>query len=242
MKLFDYKFLITLGLSLVVYFLYREVDILNKRVATLEKGDKVEKNTNKPKKLIELPPLPNNDLVEEYSNEEIEHKDNISIYSHDNLETNSNEHDSLMVESILNMVRAETPNKKTSSSSSKHSELSEPSEPSEPSEHSEILRESNVSSVSSESSVSSKSSKLSKSSNSSISAKIAEMIKSNTSDDNDDNNDIELVKNIVFSLDALNKKKLDELQDLALKYNIDINENGKKKKKAVLAQEIFNKQ
>ena len=66
-KLFDYKFLITLGLSLVVYFLYREVDILNKRVATLEKGDKVEKNTNKPKKLIELPPLPNNDLVEEYS-------------------------------------------------------------------------------------------------------------------------------------------------------------------------------
>ena len=236
MKLFDYKFLITLGLSLVVYFLYREVDILNKRVATLEKGDKVEKNTNKPKKLIELPPLPNNDLVEEYSNEEIEHKDNISIYSHDNLETNSNEHDSLMVESILNMVRAETPNKKTSSSSSKHSELSEPSE------HSEILRESNVSSVSSESSVSSKSSKLSKSSNLSISAKIAEMIKSNTSDDNDDNNDIELVKNIVFSLDALNKKKLDELQDLALKYNIDINENGKKKKKAVLAQEIFNKQ
>ena len=64
------------------------------------------------------------------------------------------------------------------------------------------------------------------------------MIKSNTSDDND----IELIKNVVFSLDALNKKKLDELQDLALKYNIDINENGKKKKKSILAQEIFNKQ
>lgn len=233
-KLFDYKFLITLGLSLVVYFLYREVDILNKRIASLEKG---EKNINKQKKLIELPPPPNNDndLVEEYSNEEIEHKDNINIYSHDNLETNSNEHDSLMVDSILNMVRAETPNKKTSSSSknSTHSDNSEESE------HLENTRLSRASSVSSISSNSSKSSKIS---NSSISTRLAEMIKSNntTEENNDDN--IELVKNVV-SLDALNKKKLDELQDLASKYNIDINnENGKKKKKADLAQEIFNKQ
>ena len=63
----------------------------------------------------------------------------------------------------------------------------------------------------------------------------------NINDTNED--DITLVKKIVFSLDALNKKKLDELQDLANKYDVDINnENGKRKKKTDLAQEIFNKQ
>ena len=106
-KLFDYKFLITLGLSLIVYFLYREVDILTKRISVLEKITKNETVT--PKKLIELPMPPQeekktklNEMVEEYSNEETVRN---NIYSHDNLETNTNEQDTLMVDSILNMVK-----------------------------------------------------------------------------------------------------------------------------------------
>lgn len=120
-KLFDYKFLITLGLSLVVYFLYKEVDTLNKRVALLESTHREQlKNTIKPivKKQIELPPPPipssipsipqednnnnDNNTIEEYSNEQ-----NDLLYSHDMLNTNTNEQDTLMVDSIVNMVNEE---------------------------------------------------------------------------------------------------------------------------------------
>ena len=40
MKIFDYKFLILLGLSLVVYFIYREVEYLRTKVDKLEKDFK----------------------------------------------------------------------------------------------------------------------------------------------------------------------------------------------------------
>ena len=36
MKFFDYKFLILLGLTLVVYFIYREVEYLRSKVDKLE--------------------------------------------------------------------------------------------------------------------------------------------------------------------------------------------------------------
>ena len=36
MKLFDYKFLILLGLTLVVYFIYREILDLKTKISTLE--------------------------------------------------------------------------------------------------------------------------------------------------------------------------------------------------------------
>ena len=134
-KLFDYKFLITLGLSLVVYFLYREVDILNKRIAALEKTGK----ETKPKIIIDLPSPPSeeniqssnklkinniNNMVEEYSNENVGYNENVNIYSHDNLETNSNDQDSLMVDSILNMVKIDTSNKKNTSTTLTKSESS----------------------------------------------------------------------------------------------------------------------
>jgi len=42
------------------------------------------------------------------------------------------------------------------------------------------------------------------------------------------------------TVESLTKMKLDELQEMATKMNININtENGKKKKKADLASEIF---
>ena len=38
MKLFDYKFLILLGLTLVVYFMFREIIDLRKKISTLEQS------------------------------------------------------------------------------------------------------------------------------------------------------------------------------------------------------------
>jgi hypothetical protein len=55
MKLFDYKFLILLGLTIVVYFMYREINMINSRVYKLEEQSKnlsLEKQENK----LELKP------------------------------------------------------------------------------------------------------------------------------------------------------------------------------------------
>jgi hypothetical protein len=234
-KLFDYKFLITLGLSLVVYFLYREVDILNKRVNELE--NKPGSLTKKKKQLIELPEPPINEshntelkvhieqihkfidkitpnkaktnMVEEYSNEDVK-----NIYSYDNLHTNSNEQDTLMVESIINMTKQENTKQvddiKTVPENVELTESSNYEINDSPKEniHEEIVEQNNT--------------------------------EVETIDEN--NEELKLTKNIM-SLEILNKKKLDELQELAIKNNIDINyENGKKKKKVDLALEIYNKQ
>ena len=226
-KIFDYKFLIILGMSLVVYFLYREVDVLNKRVSDLEKKEITDKKETKPKKLIELPPPPtnennvedisdNNEMVEEYSNDEIEHS-NDKIYSHDNLDSNSNEQDTLMVDSILNMVKSDNNN------SLKQSEHMSPNK----------LEKSSFQS-SEQGSVQ-------------ISKQSSEQRQEQSSEQKEDisnvnKNELKLIKKS-FSLDALNKKKLEELHEIANKYGININnENGKKKRKVDLAQEIFSKQ
>ena len=61
MKFFDYKFLILLGLSLVVYFIYREVEYLNTKVYKLEKDIKLlsDNTTNSTTSKAQLPlPLP----------------------------------------------------------------------------------------------------------------------------------------------------------------------------------------
>jgi hypothetical protein len=44
MKFFDYKFIILLALTLIIYFLYREVDSLNARINKLENNIKKEEN------------------------------------------------------------------------------------------------------------------------------------------------------------------------------------------------------
>jgi hypothetical protein len=222
MKLFDYKFLLTLGLCLIVYFLYREVDILTKRVIVLENGKKEKKTIE----LIELPP--NNEeiqmldlmldkpkhsepkMVEEYSNDH--HHD---IYSHDNLHTNTNDNDTLMVESILNMVKDDITN--NIAEVSVHIEQDDSEIEPEKSEDPPV----------------------------NVENKMVEHLEESDSNDSNESNVVLIKDNVSnkISLETLNKKKLDELQELASKYNIDINyENGKKKKKSDLAQEIFNKQ
>ena len=223
-KLFDYKFLITLGLSLVVYFLYREVEILNKRISEIEKN-----SVNNNKKLIDLPPPPVEDnIIEEYSNEENEQT---NIYSHDNLETNSNEQDSLMVDSILNMAKPESEKSlkvlsdktPTNDSNIKLPELNNDSH---------ILSDDfdkNLQNKEKEEVISED-----------IIEEIVDLDDISSKHTDTDIDEVVLLNKI--SLDTLNKKKLDELQELASKNNIDINnQNGKKKKKSDLALEIFNK-
>lgn len=80
MKIFDYKFLILLGLSLVVYFIYREVEYLRGKVDKLEKELKGKSPdlvdftqpkaiTNKP--LLALPKPPGIETTQEITKPEI---------------------------------------------------------------------------------------------------------------------------------------------------------------------------
>ena len=106
MKFFDSKFIIILGLSVIVYFLYREVESLNKRIT------RIESTQNGSPVTLSLPlPLPEDDndikvitiqdnvntdnTVEEYSND---------IYSNDMGNSNTIEQDTLMLDSLVNMT------------------------------------------------------------------------------------------------------------------------------------------
>ena len=69
MKIFDYKFLILLGLTLIVYFLYRELDTLKKQFKKFESNNKLSDT-----KMLENV---NNELIAENKNknESLEEKD-----------------------------------------------------------------------------------------------------------------------------------------------------------------------
>ena len=134
MKFFDYKFMLILGLSMVVYFIYREIEQINKRVSSLENNSMNPiKEINKVNKQIVLPlpeppqqdlisipiyvdtydrnynkPRSNDDklmgTVEEYSNEVLVYSNEVLIYSND-MSDSTNEQDTLMVESIVGMTK-----------------------------------------------------------------------------------------------------------------------------------------
>jgi hypothetical protein len=224
MKLFDYKFLITLGLCLMVYLLYKEIDLLSKRITQLELEKAVPKKCNiASPSLIEAKvedeivnktveePQKSNKMVEEYSNDN-------NIYSHDNLNTNTNDQDTMMLESILDMVNS----KENDASGLQHDSESSDKEIVELSIQEDMEEINNIDEENKE---------------------VNEVNRPN--EEHTSSEEIKLIKQSEskLSLDALNKKKLDELHELASKYNIDINnEQGKKKKKAELADEIFNKQ
>ena len=106
MKIFDYKFLILLGLTLVVYFLYREVEILKKKVKKinkLENNDSNEKNSSNDNLIlkeknndiiqIDLPPKPE---IDEKEKNEIKLIENIvkNIEEDGNIENNNSDYQS----------------------------------------------------------------------------------------------------------------------------------------------------
>jgi len=61
MKIFDYKFIILLGLTLVVYFLYKELEFLRGKIDKIEqmvKTTEITTNLEEHKPLLALPPKP----------------------------------------------------------------------------------------------------------------------------------------------------------------------------------------
>ena len=74
MKLFDFKFLILLGLTLVVYFMYKEIDIQRERIQRLE--DLYKKLVDKDEHVcdlenddvLSLPPPPQKNTDKDFEN------------------------------------------------------------------------------------------------------------------------------------------------------------------------------
>jgi hypothetical protein len=56
MKIFDYKFIILLGLTLVVYFIYREVEYLRSKINKIEKDIHSNKLSQEPIKIVNVKP------------------------------------------------------------------------------------------------------------------------------------------------------------------------------------------
>jgi hypothetical protein len=212
-KVFDYKLIMMLGLSIVVYFLYREIEHLNKRLAEVEKSTQTidlvpikQEKTNDATEINTVEQVHNSlnemnkhNTIEEYSNE---------LYSHDKLDTNTNEHDPLMVDSIINMIKDD-----------KKEQIENNENQAENHTNQEIQEDNH---------------------NKKVDIQDVPVTMTNehliVSDVNDE------VKES-YALEYLNKCKLDELHVIANKINININlENGKKKKKADLAKEIFENQ
>lgn len=97
MKIFDYKFILIIILTLLIYFLYRKIELLEKNVNQLNNI-----NTNIKKEIIQLP-LPNleqfdnnneqlEQVDEQYIQQNLENNNEIEQYSEDNnSEHHSNE-------------------------------------------------------------------------------------------------------------------------------------------------------
>jgi hypothetical protein len=80
MKIFDYKFIILLGLTLVVYFIYREVEYLRSKINKIEKDiNNINVSTNdttkliQPTKIISVPSTPYQSTTEKTKIDSIVH-------------------------------------------------------------------------------------------------------------------------------------------------------------------------
>ena len=290
-KIFDYKFLIILGLSLVVYFLYREVDFLNKRVA------KLETNTiaiDKPKpQMIDLPPPPAEDdenissTIEDFvnNNEEIDNTTNNNFRKSSERSSCSSPKSSPKQSSPKqSSPKQSSPKQSSSKQSSSKQSSSKRSSPkrSSPKQKStiDIIIDRTIAETLHQSNDNKLDNAIRKStvnnndemedlhgngeelhgtveeySNENINVENIyshDGLDSNTLDNDSlmvdsivnmvKDNDICEIQKTKQTVESLTKLKLDELQEMATKLNININtENGKKKKKADLASEIYNK-
>jgi hypothetical protein len=216
-KVFDYKLIMMLGLSIVVYFLYREIEHLNKRLAEVEKSTQTidlvpikQEKTNDATEINTVEQVHNSlnemnkhNTIEEYSNE---------LYSHDKLDTNTNEHDPLMVDSIINMIKDDK--KEQIENNENQAENQDDNHKNQEIQEDDHNNKVDIQDVP-------------------VTMTNEHLIVSDVNDE---------VKES-YALEYLNKCKLDELHVIANKINININlENGKKKKKADLAKEIFENQ
>ncbi len=243
--MFDYKLIMMLGLSIVVYFLYREIEHLNKRVAELEKSNindindinakPLKKDTDKTINQINnsIEDMENNtNTIEEYSNE-LE-----KIYSHDKMDSNTNEHDSLMVESLINMINVDNQNDDIEHKLTEHNSEEEKEHHHSPSPSQSHHSPSQSLHSPSQSQQSPKSPQVC-----TPNKECEQKHESDLEHETELENEAELEQNSVkkYTLEELSKLKLDELQNIASEKGISlVNDAGKRKKKADLAQEIFN--
>ncbi len=252
-KIFDYKFLIILGLSLVVYFLYREVEFLNKRVAKLE-TNAIEGPAQGPKpQMIDLPPPPSDEdesissITEEINTNETFQDNKVSSKSSSKSSTKSTTKSptspkspiKTTIDNIIDRTIAETlhqSNDITLNTAILRSTVNNNDENEELNPTAEELN-GTVEEYSNEN------------------LNVEHIYSHDGLDSNTLDNDSMMVDSIVnmvkdneiceiptkkHTVESLTKMKLDELQEMATKLNIDINtENGKKKKKADLASEIL---
>jgi len=217
MKFFDYKFILLVSLTMIVYFMYREIDHLNKRVLNLENNSNKVSAPLVNSLPLPLPPVKQNVVsidtnnvktgtVEEYSNE---------IYSNDM--DNSNQHASTSVNSIIDMTKPIEPNKHFLSSHCSTSTLSE-----------SIKNDINLDNTESDLDISSSSShqlvvSQPKESQPEESQPEESQSKESQPDESQPENKT--------SKEDLLKKKLTELQELATSKNISLTLDGSTKKK-----------
>ena len=221
-KIFDYKFLIILGLSLVVYFLYREVDLLTKRVSRLEiNKPELAQNT---RQFIDLPPPPSEEDVttssksstsksSKKSSQKSSKKSSVKSINksseHFEVHNTMNEALNQQPDTDLNnaIFNAAINNDETIDM---HRTVEEYSNENEPKLYSHDTLDTNT--------------------NENDSLLVDSLI-----------NMVKEDKPVKRTLEELLKLKLDELQNIALANNIDITINGKKKKKADLAKQIYDR-
>ncbi len=238
-KIFDYKFLIILGLSLVVYFLYREVEFLNKRVSKLEMNTPA---IDRPKpQMIDLPPPPEDDesttITVENINNQTENSLKISHRSSSKSPSKSPRKSSpkkSTIDNIIDKTIAETlqSNDTKFDNAIRMSTVNNNDEVEEL--HGTVEEYSNENGL--EHNIYSHD-KLDSNTNEHDSMMVESIV--NMIKDDDEICEIPKTKH---TIESLTKLKLDELQEMATNLSININtENGKKKKKADLAQEIYNK-
>ena len=211
-KIFDYKFLIIIGLSLIIYFLYREVENLNKRVAKIEtqNNSEIAMNSNT-HEMIELPPPPELSSVsssESWDNAVVPYKININNMNDMNdMNDMNNEIMQTITKSIIQSINEEDV---LDLNGSVEEEYSNENIQSNEQIYSHDGMDSNT--------------------NDNVDTLLVDSIV----------NMVEPVIEVIETVENLLKHKLDELQEIASKMGISININGKRKKKADLANEIYN--
>ena len=228
MKLFDYKFIVLIALTLTVYFLYRELKSVKSRIDNLEKQDREIPKTieNIPNQINEfqnqISQFPN--LEELQSFQEVPQI--LNNLNRQEIDINLGG-ESIIVKKDLSpikeMINNILPNESCSISEMEESEEPETTIDNELNEEDavEIYSNDNINEI-----------------NTSVESEKISSI---------NNQDLEIPKKL--SEDELEKyepnlllknNKLAELQDLAESLNIEIKINGKKKTKLQLANDIYN--
>ena len=226
-KFLDYKFILLLSLSLIVYLLYREIELISKRLNNMEK------NINN---LITYKPIHENlDAINSFP--ELNMVDNYSIKSSDSNSILKYEDDNITQNDVEQIIMGAI----------NHTPITEFN-------MNPVLSENNYSDNimnTTDDDIENTADDISIINNTleEFSNEITEEVPISSNDNEDDNHTSiiesleDMTRNIKidYSIDTLLKNKLKELQEIAQTLNISINhnDNNKRKTKLQLAQEII---